>query len=162
VDGSTFKMRVFPLEGRQEKRILIGYTQRLSSLYGRAQYRFPAGHSLGVVNEWSFRARIKDAGSVNCRCDSHTLKGGPDGNDLLLEAREQHCKLDRDLVLELDARRTPAVESARFTSVEHEGQRYLMLRYQPSLPVEKRRQARDWVFLFESSGDRDPVVARVQ
>ena len=53
VDGSTFKMRVFPLEGRQEKRILLAYTQRLSSLYGQAQYRFPAGHSLGLVSDWS-------------------------------------------------------------------------------------------------------------
>ena len=25
VDGSTFKMRVFPLEGRQEKRIILSY-----------------------------------------------------------------------------------------------------------------------------------------
>src|SRR5262249_39511653 len=29
VDGSTFRMRVFPLEARQEKRIIIAYTQRL-------------------------------------------------------------------------------------------------------------------------------------
>src|SRR5439155_1401061 len=28
VDGSTFKMRVFPLEARQEKRIVLSYTQR--------------------------------------------------------------------------------------------------------------------------------------
>ena len=45
VDGSTFKMRVFPLEPRQEKRIILSYTQRLPSLYGRWTYRFPAGHS---------------------------------------------------------------------------------------------------------------------
>src|SRR5262249_29149471 len=43
VDGSTFKMRVFPLEPRQEKRILLAYTQRLGSLYGQQSYRFPAG-----------------------------------------------------------------------------------------------------------------------
>ena len=49
VDGSTFKMRVFPLEGRQEKRIVLSYTQRLPSLYGRTEYRFPGGHNLPVV-----------------------------------------------------------------------------------------------------------------
>lgn len=32
IDGSTFKMRVFPLEPRTEKRIILGYTQRLASL----------------------------------------------------------------------------------------------------------------------------------
>ena len=47
VDGSTFKMRIFPLEARQEKRIVLSYTQQLPSLYGRGEYRFPAGHSLG-------------------------------------------------------------------------------------------------------------------
>ena len=49
VDGSTFKMRVFPLEARQEKRIILSYTQKLPSLYGQTQYRFPAGHSLQAV-----------------------------------------------------------------------------------------------------------------
>ena len=46
VDGSVFKMRVFPLEARQEKRIVLSYTQKLPVLYGQATYRFPAGHTL--------------------------------------------------------------------------------------------------------------------
>src|SRR6267143_1496144 len=40
VDGSTFKMRVFPLEPRQEKRIVLSYSQRVSNLYGQLSYRF--------------------------------------------------------------------------------------------------------------------------
>src|SRR5207253_11261383 len=40
VDGSTFKMRVFPLEPRQEKRLILSYSQKLPALYGRTQYRF--------------------------------------------------------------------------------------------------------------------------
>ena len=59
VDGSTFKMRVFPLEGRQEKRLILSYTQRVPTLYGRAQYRFPAGHNLQTVRDWSFHAVVK-------------------------------------------------------------------------------------------------------
>ena len=37
-----------------------------------------------------------------------------------------------------------------------------MLRWRPELPGENRRQRRDWIFLFESSGDRDPLLARTQ
>ena len=37
-----------------------------------------------------------------------------------------------------------------------------MLRWRPELPGEKQRQRRDWIFLFESSGDRDPLLARAQ
>jgi hypothetical protein len=49
VDGTTFKMRVFPLEGRQENRLLLSYTQKLPTQFGAAGYRFPTGHSLGKV-----------------------------------------------------------------------------------------------------------------
>ena len=56
VDGSTFKMRVFPLEARQEKRLLLSYTQQLPALAGRLTYRFPAGHSLGTVGDWSLHS----------------------------------------------------------------------------------------------------------
>ena len=43
VDVSTFKMRVFPLEARQEKRVILSYTQRLPVLDAGWVYRFPAG-----------------------------------------------------------------------------------------------------------------------
>ena len=74
VDGSTFKMRVFPLEGRQEKRIILSYTQRLPELYGRTTYRFPAGHSLGIVDELSFHARLKNGADVAWSSDSHAIE----------------------------------------------------------------------------------------
>ena len=34
-------MRVFPLEGRQEKRIILSYTQRLPALYGQTSLSLP-------------------------------------------------------------------------------------------------------------------------
>ena len=46
-------MRVFPLEGRQEKRIILSYTQRLERLGDRVEYRFPGGHSMAEVGQWS-------------------------------------------------------------------------------------------------------------
>src|SRR5208283_4202466 len=101
VDGSTFKMRVFPLEARQEKRILIGYTQRLPSLYGRTQYRFPAGHSLGEVEQWSFQARIKHGKDLVCSSDSHPLKVRLEGEDRVLEGSQRGARLDRDVTLNM-------------------------------------------------------------
>jgi ferric-dicitrate binding protein FerR (iron transport regulator) len=176
VDGSTFKMRVFPLEARQEKRIIIGYTQRLPSLYGRLQYRFPAGHSLGVVNDWSFHGRVKNGKDLLPSSDSHLLLQGQqraddrpslklklDGQDWLIDGKEQNSRLDRDVTLNLvDPAGGAGLMPARFSTLVHEGQRYLMLRYRPELPVAQRRQNRQWVFLFEASGDRDPMLARVQ
>src|SRR5947199_10339394 len=46
--------------------------------------------------------------------------------------------------------------------MEQDGAKYLMLRYRPDLPMQPQRRRRDWVFLFESSGDRDPLLGRTQ
>src|SRR5262249_44989214 len=86
VDGSTFKMRVFPLEGRQEKRIILSYTQRLPTAEGRMRYRFPAGHNLALVREWSLHVRVKNGARLDWSTDSHPkLQARQEGNDLVLE-----------------------------------------------------------------------------
>jgi ferric-dicitrate binding protein FerR (iron transport regulator)/tetratricopeptide (TPR) repeat protein len=165
VDGSTFKMRVFPLEGRQEKRIVLSYTQRLASAYGRTQYRFPAGHNLLVVRDWSLHVRAKNAAKLAWSTESHPkVKATRDGNDLILDDVANNVAVNRDVTLNLFEResRVDAEGVVRFASAEHEGAKYLMLRYRPRLSGEPTRQRRDWVFLFESSGDRDPLLARAQ
>ncbi len=162
VDGSTFKMRVFPLEGRQEKRIILSYTQRLPVLYGRTQYRFSAGHSLEKVRDWSFHALVQNAGDTDWRSPSHELKATRRGKALLLDGEATDVKVDKDVVLELRDPVPPGEGSARFSSAVQDGSRYLMLRYRPALPSKPRKTRRDWVFLFESSGDRDPLLARTQ
>lgn len=164
VDGSVFKMRVFPLEARQEKRIILSYTQRLPVLYGRASYRFPAGHTLAVVDRWSFRAFVKDGTRMSAVSPSHpTMKPAAEGPNLILTDEERNAKVDRDVVLELTDHQAQAnADSFRWSRGELDGQKYLMLRYRPDLPTAPRRERRDWVFLFESSGARDPLVARAQ
>jgi tetratricopeptide (TPR) repeat protein len=164
VDGSTFKMRVFPLEARQEKRIILSYTQRLPSLYGQIQYRFPAGHSLDSVRDWSFHARIKNGAAAGWGSVSHKMTPKKDGNDLLLDASEKDVRLNRDVLLALADEST---SEARFSSMELDGAKYLMLRYRPVLSIGEPAALatggpRTWVFLFESSGDRDPLLARAQ
>jgi hypothetical protein len=161
VDGSTFKMRVFPLEGRQEKRIVLSYTQRLPSLYGQLSYRFPAGHSLGQVRDWSFHARVRNGEGLTWASPSHPLAAGRDGADLLLDAAAKDVKPDRDVVLTL-AEKGPGGEAVRFSSAEADGGKYLMVRYRPGLAGAQERRRRDWVFLVETSGDRDPLLARTQ
>lgn len=165
VDGSVFKMRVFPLPAREEKRIILSYTQKLNSNYGRSTYRFPSGHSLSHVEQWSFQARLKNAGDWSVGSSSHPkMKIVNDGNDVVLTDKAQGARIDRDVVVEMadhsEAARQP--ESTRWSMFAQDGQRYLMMRYKPDLPNAGHRERRDWVFLFESSGARDPLVARAQ
>src|SRR5262249_54858758 len=151
VDGSTFKMRVFPLESRQEKRIVIGYVQRLSALYGRAQYRFPAGHSLGLVKDLELNVRVKNGAAFGLSCDSHADKFKQEADDLLPTSHEHEIKLDRDVVIDLIDAASPAsrvpqasrqrpesgLDVIKFSHALHEGNRYVMLRYRPQLVVQQ-------------------------
>ncbi|NQV27755.1 MAG: FecR domain-containing protein [Rhodopirellula sp.] len=170
VDGSTFKMRVFPLEPRQEKRIVLSYTQRLPNDYDRTVYRFPAGHNLDQVRDWSTRLTVANgAGNTRWFSPTHLLQATESGDNLVLEGDLQNAVLDKDLVVELTAADTPdntlsrrVRESISFSEAEHEGHRYQMLRFRPNFHGELKRPRRNWVFLFESSGDRNPLLARVQ
>jgi len=164
VDGTTFKMRVFPLEARQEKRIILSYTQRLGALYGRTTYRFPAGHTMKAVGRWSFHARLRNAAKTRWSCDSHVMGATVAGGDLLLDAQAADVRLDRDVVVRLPdyAPGAGAAGEAKFSSAAYENERYFMVRFRPKLPTTERREKRHWVFLFESSADRDPLLARTQ
>lgn len=173
VDGSTFKMRVFPLEGRQEKRIVLSYTQRLNSAYGKTYYRFPAGHSMDVVKEWSSTVRLKGGAAKDWSSPSHEFRAGMEGRDLLLTATEANSRMDRDVVIEIggglqEVRAVRDQETrarrgvASWSRTVHEGNQYVMLRYRPELPGKMKRSSRHWVFLFEASADRNPLLARTQ
>ncbi len=162
VDGGTFKMRVFPLEGRQEKRIIISYVQKLDGLYDDVSYRFPAGHNMQVTDSFAFHARIKDGAALPWLSDSHSLKATADGNDLLLDYSAKNVKVDQDVKLRLKDGSALAAGEARFYRSYHEGKKYLMLRYRPELAAVLQRQTRDWVVLFESGADRNPLLARAQ
>jgi tetratricopeptide (TPR) repeat protein len=165
VDGSTFKMRVFPLEPRTEKRIILSYTQRLPALYGQTTYRFPAGHSMQKVDQGSVNLRVKGSADLAWESPSHKLQSRLEGGDLILAAATKNAATNRDLVLSLTAKSEPEASATVFSSTVHEGAQYLMLRFRPHLKINNPQSKIKnplWVFLFESSGDRDPLLGRVQ
>ena len=159
VDGSTFKMRVFPLEGREEKRIIISYTQRLDLLNGRANLRVPVGHNLEKIGQWSFEARVKNGRDTVWRSASHDLKPNIVGDDLVLQTELKNTKVSRDVQLEIASEPT---STPRLDTFDHEGWRYLALRWTPALPTSATPAKRHWAFLVETSADRDAVLARTQ
>jgi len=162
IDGTTFKMRVFPIEPREHKRIILCYTQKLDTSYRRTTYRFPAGHSFEKVGQWSFHARIRGAENLTHHCPSHVLTTTRASGDLLLDATAQGEPMNRDVVLTLTTK--AATDTARVATDINEGHRYVMLRYRPELPRGQRqqRERRHWVFLLETSADRNPLLSRAQ
>src|SRR5262249_11877469 len=120
IDATTLRMRVNPLEPRQEKRIVLSYTQRLPTLYGKTRYRFPSGHSLNEVRDWSFHGLVKNGARLDWACESHALTPGRRDNDLLLDPEAHNTKVDRDVVLELTDSAAAVGEVVRFSSMEQD------------------------------------------
>ena len=190
VDGSTFKMRVFPIAGRHEKRIILSYTQRLPLLYEAQRYRFPGGINQDVVNDWQFRAVVKNGAKYCVVSDSHPSQQAgvrgqetgrpvmdikPSGNDYVAHASARNIKPNHDVTLDIFAvpgakgntgqplNRVGKIAGPRLSGFVLDGHRYLMLRHQPDLVTNQPRQERrDWVFLFETGANRDPLLARTQ
>ena len=163
LDGSTFKMRVFPLEGKQEKRIILSYTQKLPDQSGVTRYRFAGGHNMPLVRDWSFKARIKNGAAMNLGSASHEMIAEPHGGDMLLKTDAKNIRPAEDVVLEMQPRELAVDrEQPMFSSFLHEGNTYLMLRYRPAMKSLQARQRRDWIILFEASAARDPLLAGTQ
>src|SRR5262249_40434829 len=148
---------------------VLSYTQRLPNTLGRTQYRFPAGHNLVGVRDWSLHVRVKDGARLDWSTDSHPrVKARGDGGDLILEDEARDVAINRDVVLNFDERnRSDDAEPAHWSQFEQDGGRYLMVRFRPKLTASRQgagqsRPQRNWVVLFESSGDRDPLLARAQ
>jgi len=116
IDGTTFKMRVFPLEPREEKRIILSYTQPLEALGAQSHYRFPIGHSLGDVDQFSVHVLVR-GGADGWNCASHPLVAKQEGADLVLDFAsegEPKASRGREPVEERSAQR-PAESSGAAT-----------------------------------------------
>ncbi len=132
MEGNVFKMRIFPLEGRQEKRIFLSYTQTLSELYGTLRYWFPMDHTHQVAKDLSIRVRVKDgADHYVATSSTHELAVEPQDEDLVLTYSAADAKPDQDLLLHLlpkgGARRT------QFATFAGEGFNYVFCRLTPEL-----------------------------
>ncbi|HTF56197.1 MAG TPA: VIT domain-containing protein, partial [Planctomycetota bacterium] len=65
--GGLFKCRIFPIEARSDKRIIIAYTQALSAFDGRAAYVYPlAGDSAGEmgIGRFNLEATVRTGGRL--------------------------------------------------------------------------------------------------
>jgi len=81
--GGLFKCRIFPIEARSDKRIIIAYTQALSAFDGRATYVYPlAGDSAAEVGigRFTLEATVR-AGSRPLRAESTSHEATSDRVD---------------------------------------------------------------------------------
>jgi len=160
--GNVYKVRIFPLPARTEKRIVFAYTQALSRLYDDYRIEVPMPESDGPARSVDVHVRLAGCAGCAVASPSHTITTTVDGDDLVVTSHSENQPVGDDLVLRVrDPQKAPRVVT------DKRGERnYLMVRVQPQAtdasaapPPRKRRR---WVLLADTSASRGPLETKAQ
>lgn len=172
MQGNLFQVRIFPLPGRTEKRVLLSYTAALDELYGRGELRVPIPALDFPVDKVSYRVRVVGAAGRDFVSRNQAFELRNDGEDLLAEFTAGNHEIGADIVATLSGGAPglapPSVEHHRLR--HDDGRRHVALRLRPDLRAEldaisepsTAAPARDLVLLFDSSASRGPAELDAQ
>ena len=104
--GNLFKARVFPIEGRSEKRIKITYTQVLPVRHGKLRYSYGLQSEMlrqNPLRELSINVRVHSALPIRSfACTSHDARISSTRHSGQAEFVAQEYTPDRDFEVEVD------------------------------------------------------------
>ncbi len=165
MSGNTFRMRIFPVPARTEKRIFSSYTQPLEHLYGRERLIVPIPEIDQLASRVKFSVRVVDGESFDIASPSHAIEVSSSGPDRVVSYQATDAKLGKDFVLSL--RRTgAAAPQATAHSHQLDGERYFLARSEPNLRelASERGTAsgRRVAVLFDVSASRDAAQLSAQ
>ncbi|MEM6989016.1 MAG: VIT domain-containing protein [Myxococcota bacterium] len=146
--GNEFRVRIFPLPPRTEKRIILSYTQPLTDNYGAYGLSVPIPEIDLPVANVEYRVHVEGA-DYQITSDSHRLRPVGD-NGAVYVATAQEIGTDFAVTLKP---RTP--EPHRTVTYEDDSGHYLMARVRPEVVGGAGHEARSWVVLYDTSGSRD-------
>lgn len=162
LEGNLYKLRIFPLEGRQEKRIFLSFTQDVDELYRTLRYWFPMDHTQDNAGVVKIKVRIKHGGELfEAESSTHEFIKSIDDGDLVLSYEAADIKPDQDLLLKL----IPKFEKTQMaeTSVLKRGERsFLHTRIRPELKGKVDPQPRQWFVLNDTSASRSAADLKAQ
>ena len=156
MEGNVFKMRIFPLEARQEKRVIVSFVQELDSLYGTLRYALPLDAGKEECKSFSVSMRLKGAASRRAESPTYDLAPSRDGDDLLLRLERTGFAPKKDLVVYLE---DPGLAPA---SCVDSGHSFVHARFRPSLGGKREGGGRSVVVLYDVSGSRGKLDLAVQ
>ncbi|MBI4950911.1 MAG: FecR domain-containing protein [Myxococcales bacterium] len=159
--GDAFRMRVFPLPPRREKRIFLEYTERLPRLYHTMRLVVPMPPLADPAGHARLKVRIVGGAAYELGSPSHALTVAEGGADRILGWEARQAEIGRDFVVTL-REREPGKEALR-RSFELGGERLALVAATPDLraavaasggPTESRTERRAVVVLYDVSASR--------
>ena len=170
--GNIFKMKIFPIPGRGERKIRLSYTQVLPTVGDALRYRYPiAGASSGATGDeigaFDFTVAIDRAelspdalaaiATPMAQLDRRELPGSVELSTHKQRFRPVH-DLGVDIPITADDRRQHAE-----TYLDKDGQAYFMLALKPDLKLPLSDRPIHYAFVMDRSHSMTPelwVVAR--
>jgi tetratricopeptide (TPR) repeat protein len=162
LEGNLYKLRIFPLEGRQEKRIFLSFTQTVDELYRTLGYWFPMDHTHDNAGVLRIKVRVKHGEELyDVESSTHKFTKTIEDGDLVLSYEAANTKPDRDLLLKLIPKfaQTDLAETA---VLKRDGRSYLHTRIRPELKGHVDPQPRQWFVLNDTSASRSAADLEAQ
>ena len=152
-------LRVYPLPARQDKRLMLAYTQSLPRLYSDWSLSVPLPEIDQPVGEVAFDVTVRGCANCEITSTSHRITVDRKGEDAIVTYRGRSEQIGDSLVLRVrDAR-----QEVRVAAHADGGDAYLMVR----APAELARTARayrprTWVILDDVSASRSAMERKAQ
>jgi tetratricopeptide (TPR) repeat protein len=152
-------LRVYPLHGDQDKRLVLAYTQSLPKLYDDWTLTVPLPEVDQPVGELGFTVRVKGCANCELTSPSHAITVTRSGDDALLSYTQTGARAGDSLVVHVrDTRHTPHV-----ATYKDGAESYLMVRAPADLAAGPTTyRPRNWVILDDVSASRDAMARRAQ
>ncbi|MCA9634677.1 MAG: FecR domain-containing protein, partial [Myxococcales bacterium] len=165
--GNIFKLKIFPIPGRGERKIRLRYTQVLPAVGESLRYRYPlsgasSGASGTAIGDFDFKVTI-DKGELPSdalaalKTPMADLERREHGDRIELSAHEREFRPVHDLGVDIplppEDRRMHAE-----THLDRDGQAYFMVAVQPDLPLAADDRPTHYAFVLDRSHSTTPEL----
>ncbi len=161
VGQELFKVRIFPIEGRSEKRINLRYTELLKRDSAMTGYRYGLStekYSAAPIKSLSMKVQLNSAAPLaTLYCPSHEVDiNQPDANHATISFEQSNVrpKHDFEFFYGIDDSKTSGLGFSVLTHRPETGEPgYFMLLAAPSLHLQEQQVlAKDIIFVLDTSG----------
>ena len=163
--GNVFKLRIFPIPGRGERRVKLSYTQVLPVVGGKLRYRYPLGGTGATgtpIDDFSFTVRL-DGREVPAESQGEittpmlALERTDRGDVIELHTERESFLPTYDLGLDVPV---PAAERPVHTRtfLDRDGQAYFMAAMEPQFEMGIDERPVHYAFVLDRSHSTSPEL----
>ncbi len=163
--GNVFKLRIFPIPGRGERRVKLSYTQVLPVVGGKLRYRYPLGGSGATgtpIDNFAFTVRLDGSEIPSEKLDDITtpmlaLERRDQGDVIELHTEREAFLPTYDLGLDVPVPQAERPVHSR-TFLDQDGQAYFMVAMEPQFEMGIDERPVHYAFVLDRSHSTSPEL----